>query len=291
MELAEVEARVEKARMAGASEILVMSGERLNEMVPILEAAGRLGFHDFIDYVAAVCRMVLAKGLLPHTNIGCLSESELNRLRPYNASMGLMLENADRHIGERIHPQKDMDRRMETLIGAGRLQIPFTTGILVGLGESQASRLASLQVIADLHRQFGHIQEIILQNYVPNEHSTLPEYPLSPLHWEELISFTKEAMPEVKIQIPPNLNPDWAHWVHFGVHDLGGISPEKDFVNPGNPWKAPSAYRAELEPRGFSLWPRLPLYRKYYQKGWVPDAVRTTLDLWVKRHEFRYYCR
>lgn len=289
MGMEEVDAWLDRAKERQCSEVLIISGERVNEIMLIQEDLSRLGFKSFVDYVVAVGRNILARGLLPHTNIGTLEYSELARLREVNASMGLMLENSDPQWGKKVHPQKEIGKRMEVIKNAGRLKIPFTTGILVGLGESRASRFASLSAIADIHREHGNIQEVILQNYTPNEHSTLPVFPLSLEDWKDLISLCRRKMPGVKVQIPPNLNLWWRDLISFGADDLGGISSDQDFINPGNPWKDIMVYAMELSKQGISLMPRLPIYREFYQKGWYADGIKEILAGWVDRNEFQYY--
>jgi FO synthase subunit 1 len=269
--------------------VLVISGERVSEVPSIQDELRRFGFHSFADYIAAVCQKILNQGLLPHTNIGALDFSELTLLRDVNTSMGLMLENSDALWGKKVHPQKNLRKRKEMIKNAGRLKIPFTTGILIGLGESKSSRFTSLAWIANVHQAFGHIQEVILQNYVPNSQSALAESPLFLEDWKELIGFCKWKMPEVRIQIPPNLNAFWIDLIPYGVNDLGGISGEQDFVNPKNPWEKVSAYSEKLQPRGVSLIPRLPIYRGFYKKGWYSNRVNEVLSGWVRRHEFQYY--
>ncbi len=291
MGMGEVDAWLDRVQERQCCEVLIISGERVNEVLHIQEDLRRLGFESFVNYVAAVGQKILKRGLLPHTNIGPLGISELARLREVNASMGLMLENSDPLWGKSVHPQKDVGKRIETIKNAGRLKIPFTTGILIGLGESQASRFASLSVISDIHREYGNVQEVILQNYVPNEQSTLPASPLSLEDWRDLISLCRRKMPGVKIQIPPNLNLRWMDLISFGADDLGGISRDHDFVNPKNPWKETTVYAMELSKQGISLFPRLPIYREFYQKGWYADGIKKTLAQWVNCHEFQYYLR
>jgi len=289
MGMEEVDSWLNRAKEMKCSEVLVISGERVNEVPSIQDELPRFGFHGFADYIVAVCQKILNQGLLPHTNIGALDFSELTLLRDVNASMGLMLENSDPSWGEKVHPQKNLRKRMEMIKNAGRLKIPFTTGILIGLGESKSSRFTSLEWIANIHQEFGHIQEVILQNYVPNNQSALPESPLFLEDWKELIGFCKRKMPEVKIQIPPNLNASWIDLIPYGVSDLGGISGEQDFVNPKNPWEKVSVYLEKLRRRGVSLIPRLPIYRGFYRKGWYSNRVKEVLSGWVRRHEFQYY--
>jgi FO synthase subunit 1 len=285
----EIDCWLTRAKEMKCSEVLIISGEGVNEIPSVQGEIQRLGFKNFTEYVKTVCQRILSHGMLPHTNIGSVELGEMTVLREVNASMGLMLENSDPLWGKKVHPQKNVEKRMETIKNAGRLKIPFTTGILVGLGESRKSRFESLDWIADVNRELGHIQEVILQNYVPNPQSALPVSHLSLGDWEDLISFCKRKMPGVSIQIPPNLNTLWIQLVLYGANDLGGISGEKDFVNPNSPWEKIGVYEELLQTRGIALIPRLPIYREFYKKGWCSDGVRAELSGWVNRYEFQYY--
>jgi FO synthase subunit 1 len=289
MGLEEIDCWLNRAKEMECSEVLIISGEGVNGIPSMQGKIQRSGFKNFIEYIEAVCQRVLSHGLLPHTNIGSVELGEMTILREVNASMGLMLENSDRLWGKKVHPQKNIGKRMETIKNAGRLKIPFTTGILVGLGESRKSRYESLEWIADVNRDFGHIQEIILQNYVPNHQSALPVSHLFLEDWQDLISFCKRKIPGVKIQIPPNLNSLWINLVFYGIDDLGGISGEQDFVNPNNPWEKIMVYEKNLQTQGISLIPRLPIYKEFYKKGWCSGEVEAVLSGWVNRYEFQYY--
>lgn len=218
-----------------------------------------------MDFVYSVCETILEQGFLPHTNIGILTYDELARLREVNVSMGLMLENVDTALVRKVHPQKDISDRIRTIEDAGRLKIPYTSGILIGMGESVKSRFESLQVLADLQKQYGHLQEIILQNYVSNRGSKLLMCPVSLQEYQELIAYSKEIMPDVAIQIPPNLNPYWPDLIEVGAEDLGGISPEGDHVNIDSPWEQVAVYEGILAKRNHKLSKRLPVYEKYYK--------------------------
>jgi len=255
---------LDQARVFGAIEILIMSGEEV-EKLPHIRAQGKeRGFKTFVDFVYSVCETILDHGFLPHTNIGILTYEELAQLREVNASMGLMLENVDTGFARKVHPQKEIRDRIRTIEEAGRLKIPYTSGILIGMGESVESRFESLRVLADLQKQYGHLQEIILQNYVPNRRSRLPWRPVSLEEYKELIACSKEIMPDVAVQIPPNLNPYWLDLVEVGAEDLGGISPEGDHVNIDNPWERVTVYEEALAKKGYQLSKRLPVYEKYY---------------------------
>ncbi len=338
----EVEQRLDDALRHNCKELLVLTGERpeVNE-----EVAARLrswGHGDFTSYVVWTCERALERGLLPHTNVGVLSREDLLRLREVTASQGLMLESVSERLMETVHagsPTKHPARRLEMIDAAGDLKIPFTSGILVGIGEAEEERVASLEALAEVHARHGQIQEVILQNFVPH-----PRYygrevadiadqaarlrwagesgsaasshgprdgsdpnlvapqaasPDSPAHtqmadkggppvlpeWateitiedmKRLIRECKRLMPEVGIQVPPNLADWWPELVAAGATDLGGLSANGDHISPEQAFPSPHQVRKELAPRGFALTERLCAYPQYLEPEWMEQGV---LDL------------
>ena len=167
----EVEAKLDEALRRNAKELLVLTGERPEVNAEVAERLRSYGHEDFVSYVGWACERALERGLLPHTNLGALSREDLARLREVTASQGLMLESISERLMETVHagsPTKHPAVRMETIDAAGELRIPFTSGILVGIGETEEERIASLEALAASHARHGHIQEVILQNYVPH---------------------------------------------------------------------------------------------------------------------------
>src|SRR5215218_6854588 len=167
----EVERRLDEALRRNCKELLVLTGERPEVNPQVAERLAEWGHDSFTSYVAWACEEALERGLLPHTNLGVLSRDDLARLREVTASQGLMLESVAEHLMETVHagsPTKHPARRLETIEAAGELRIPFTSGILVGIGESEEERIASLEALAAVHERHGHIQEVILQNFVPH---------------------------------------------------------------------------------------------------------------------------
>src|SRR5947199_784245 len=155
-----------------AKELLVLTGERPEHNPAVAARLAEFGFEDFTGYVVWTCERALERGLLPHTNLGVLPREDLARLRAVTASQGLMLESSSERLMETVHagsPSKHPARRLETIADAGELRVPFTSGILVGIGETEDERIAALQELADLHQRHGHIQEVILQNFVPHQ--------------------------------------------------------------------------------------------------------------------------
>ncbi len=232
-----------------------MSGER-----PWLEKDFPLKEPEFIDYVYQICLIALRWGLLPHSNIGVLTFEQLRRLREVNASIGLMLETTNPDLichkaGKRI------EERIIHIENAGKLRIPFTTGILIGIGESKEDRREALKVIKGLNDRYGHIQEIIIQNFKPKFGIPTENHPEPMLEeMEEVVQYARELMPEMNIQIPPNLNPRYCKLVDKGANDLGGISTSKDYVNPEHPFKRIEEISHALRMKGYVLEERLPLY-------------------------------
>ena len=206
MSPAEVIGLAERGKTAGCSEALLTLGERPEVHAEAREKLQELGYEKTVDYLVDLCQQILGIGLLPHTNAGVLDERELRRLRRYNASMGLMLECAAVLPAHRESPGKDPGLRLMTIEAAGRLRIPSTTGLLVGVGEGFEDRIRSLLVLRKLHERYGHIQEVIIQPFAPKPNTPMASHP--PPSVEEVLATVIVArllMPEMNIQVPPNL--------------------------------------------------------------------------------------
>ena len=270
----EIERVVEEARAGGAREVLMISGERPGGMAHIQKELGRRGYGDFWEFAAAVADRCGEAGLFPHGNFGRMTEEELRGLRPHFISMGMMLESVEDEI--RLAPEKKVAGRVAGIEAAGRAKVPFTSGILVGWGESQTSRLRSLRVLADLQKRYGHLQEILIQRYVPNEGSRWPAGQEPTLEeYGEMMGSWREWAPEVAIQIPPNLEPRWLEMVEE-LDDLGGISWARDEVNPTRPWVEVEKYREGCGRAGRELVERLPVYGTHATAEWLDP-------IWQKR--------
>jgi FO synthase len=249
------------------------------------EELAELGYETTIEYLAAVCRLVLDEtGLLPHPNPGVMTVEELALLRTVSASQGIMLETASERLSERGlphfgSPDKVPARRVETIDAAGRLGIPFTTGILIGIGETREERIDALLAIRELHERHGHIQEVIVQNFrakADTKMASHPEPSLDELLWSAAVA--RLVLPgEVAVQVPPNLSYDeFPRLLDAGIDDWGGISPVTvDFVNPEAPWPEIERLRAATEEAGLELAPRLPLHPRFARDldRWADPAV------------------
>ncbi|MHB1924829.1 MAG: 5-amino-6-(D-ribitylamino)uracil--L-tyrosine 4-hydroxyphenyl transferase CofH [Acidimicrobiales bacterium] len=254
---------------AGCHEALFTLGERPEERYPAARQwLDEHGFTSTVDYLVAACRAVLDEtGLLPHANAGALYESELAALRPVSASQGMMLESLNPELEcHRGSPDKEPARRLATLEAAGRLAIPFTTGILVGIGESRADRLEALEAIAASHARHGHVQEVIVQNFLPKPGTSMhaaPPCPADEYLWT-LAAARLVLDPAIHLQAPPNLTEDFGVLLDAGIDDWGGVSPvTPDHVNPERAWPALDRLRQVTEGRGYSLAPRLTLHPSF----------------------------
>ncbi len=260
-----------------AKEVLFSLGEKpeLRYEQVRKELAG-LGFNTMIEYLHAICARVLKESsLLPHVNAGTLSESDLRLLKPVSASMGMMLENISRRLNRpgNAHfscPDKVPVQRLRTLERAGKLSVPFTTGILIGIGETWLERLETLSAIASLHKRYGHIQEVIVQNFRAKP-GTLMQNFKEPDHEDMLrtIAVARLMLPlEISLQAPPNLSEKYLDYIDSGINDWGGISPlTMDYINPECAWPMIDTLASDLEEKGYKLSERLTVYPRYVEKS------------------------
>ncbi len=269
-------------RAAGCHEALFTLGEGPEDRYPAArEWLAAHGYASTVEYLTAACAAVLAEtGLLPHANAGALGPDDLAALRTVSASQGMMLESLnpglDAHRGA---PDKVPARRLATLEDAGRLAIPFTTGLLVGIGESREDRLDTLEAIAAAHARHGHVQEVIVQNFLPKAGTSMHRHPPCPTD-EFLWTIAAARLllpPDIHLQAPPNLSDDLAPLVAAGIDDWGGVSPvTADHVNPERAWPALGILRAATEEAGHTLAPRLTVYPEFALDPvtWLDAALR-----------------
>jgi FO synthase len=253
----------------GCHEALFTLGEQPEDRYDVARDWLRAnGYDSTVHYLHAMARLVLDEtGLLPHANAGALPEDELRLLAEVSPSQGMMIETLRDDLPcHRGAPDKVPARRLATLDAAGRLGIPFTTGILVGIGETRADRIAAIEAIADSHRRHGHVQEVIVQNFLPKPGTGMQYEPPCPAD-EYLWSIAMARLllpPDIHLQAPPNLSDDFAVLLDAGIDDWGGVSPVTlDHVNPERPWPALDRLREVTEAKGFALAPRLTIYPEY----------------------------
>ena len=262
---------------AGCHEALFTLGEAPEDRWPVARQwLDAHGYASTVDYLVAACRLVLEEtGLLPHANAGALGAEELARLREVTVSQGMMVETLNPDLAcHRGAPDKTPARRLATLEAAGALAVPFTTGVLVGIGESRADRVEALEAIAASHRRHGHVQEVIVQNFLPKPGTAMHDAPPCPpeeLRWTVAVARLL-LPPDVHLQAPPNLTDDFGELLAAGIDDWGGVSPvTPDHVNPERPWPVVERLRAVTEAHGHTLAPRLTAY---------PELVRAA-DRWL----------
>jgi FO synthase len=271
---------------AGCHEALFTLGDKpeLRYRVARDELA-ELGCESTLDYLGRMARLVLHEtGLLPHLNPGVMTAEDLQALRPVSASMGLMLETTSERLSRKgaahyASPDKDPSVRLRTIEDAGRARVPFTTGILIGIGETRAERIEALLAIRDLGDRHGHVQEVIVQNFRAKAGTRMaahPEPPLEDVLWTAAVARIMLG-PHWNVQAPPNLSyDDFPRLLEAGINDWGGVSPVTiDHVNPEAPWPEVAALERATESRGLRLAPRLPIYPDYVLelKRWVDPAV------------------
>ena len=265
-------------------EALFVHGQNPEAATDVLKDLAQWGFATLTDYLMWACRGALRLGLLPHANVGIVEIEKLRKLSAVNASMGLMLEASVDLPVHRKSPSKAPMERIRFIEAAGKLRIPFTTGLLVGIGESSEDRVDGLRAIADLAETYQHIQEVIIQPVVPSS-----RYPVAPPTRADLIEAVTQArkiLPEeVAIQIPPNLISSTLliELLANGATDLGGISPwTSDDVNPVSPWPALADLSRILMDHHVELQARLPLYPRFLSSRWCSDDVWAVVELYAK---------
>jgi len=252
----------------GCHEALFTLGEKPELRYPAAtEWLKKNGYGSTVDYLAKMAELVLEEtGLLPHANAGALDRSDLMKLRPFAPSQGMMIESLAELDCHRGAPDKEPDRRLATLEIAGELSIPFTTGILVGIGETRQDRIEALQAISESHQRHGHVQEVIVQNFLPKAGTAMHRSPACPTDtYLDAIALARVVLPsDIHIQAPPNLSDDFQQLIEAGVDDWGGVSPvTSDYVNPERPWPSLNKLRDLTEERGFELSPRLTAHPEY----------------------------
>ncbi len=275
LSLTQAEQTLRRLQAQGVIEILILSGEVHPQHPSRLAWFQRL--YDLGE-------LALTLGFLPHTNAGPLSFAEMERLKQVNVSMGLMLEQITPALLQTVHrhaPSKIPARRLQQLEWAGELGIPFTTGLLLGIGETESDRIATLEAIATVHQKWGHIQEVILQPHSPGQQQAWQGEPFAGWQLVEMVSTARRILPtDITLQIPPNLitNPEQLMGcLDAGARDLGGIGP-KDEVNPDYPHPHDAALAQTLQQTGWQLCPRLPIYPQY--DPWLPTALQILVGRW-----------
>lgn len=281
MDPLEVMEIIKKSDDLGCKEALFTFGEGADKFQEVKGALEKLGYNSMMEYLYFLCVETLDHtNLLPHSNPGIINRKELKLLKEVNASMGLMLESYSSRLMQTIahskSPGKEPKLRIKTIANAGKLKIPFTTGLLIGIGETIEERAESLLQIRKLHDQYGHIQEIIIQNFkpkpgIPMENKKEP----SLAEMIKMVAVTKLLFPDVGVQVPPNLVRHSAQmFLLAGADDWGGVSPiSRDYVNPESPWPELTELKRITEDLGLELKERLPVYPKFISENFLSTKI------------------
>lgn len=275
----EVLASLKEAEKYGCKEALFTFGEDADTQKSVKDKLNQFGYENITDYVFDICKMTLEETkLLPHTNGGNFSYESLEKLKEVNASMGMMLETVSTRlmntVAHKKSPGKHPKIRLETIANAGKLKIPYTTGILIGIGETKEEIADSLLAIRDLYDKYGHIQEVIIQNFTTSPGIEMEKYQ-EPTFLDMIRCVIAGKLlfsdTDVSIQVPPNLNMDTAQiFLLCGADDWGGVSPiSPDYVNPTSPWPTLDELNRLTKDAGFELIERLCVYEKYVNDKWL----------------------
>ncbi len=269
----EIKQMLSLAKKYRCVEALFVTGERPEQRYQ--EARDWLkenGFKSTAEYLVHASEMALEAGLFPHTNAGNLTMDEIKELQKTNVSMGLMLENSSERLSQKgmphyLAPSKRPKARLEVLENSGKLKIPMTTGILVGIGETPEEIIESIFAIKNLHEKYGNIQEVILQNFQPKQDTKMSSFPSAEENYFKIIvALSRIIMPQMNIQIPPNLSPkSYQSFLSVGINDWGGISPlTPDYVNPEFTWPEIQKIDENSKNAGFDLKCRFPIYPEFF---------------------------
>lgn len=273
------------------TEALFVTGERPEQRYEEARKWLRsVGHSSTVEYIREMSEMVLQKtGLLPHTNSGTLTKKEMSTLKDTNVSLGMMLESSSERLmakgmAHELAPSKNPKVRVRALQNAGQLKIPTTTGLLVGIGETPEELLDSLFTIKEIHYSYSHIQELIMQNFVPKPGTEMAKFfPPSNDYFLKSVALARIIMPEMNIQVPPNLTPNiFGKYIDVGINDWGGISPVTiDYVNPESLWPSIESVRSVTSSKGYDLRARLPIYPEFLRKNekFIPDKLMRYIDL------------
>lgn len=285
---------VKQGQQMGCKEVLISLGEkpelRYREARQML---AKLGFSCMVDYVADICTLILKEtDLLPHVNAGTMDGAEFAKLKAVSASMGMMLETVSERLLEKgqAHfacPDKVPSTRLATIVSAGKYQVPYTTGILVGIGETWNERVDSLVKINELHRQYGHIQEVIVQNFCAKDDTQMAAFPEPSL--DDMLRTLAVARlildPSISLQAPPNLQQRYKDYIASGINDWGGISPlTKDFINPERAWPQIAQLAQATSECGYQLQERLTAYPDFLtQPTYFEPVIMQRLKLHCRK--------
>lgn len=274
------------------TEALIVAGERPEERYKeSKEWINQLGYNSLVEYVIDISEKIVKEtGLLPHSNLGNITKEEMKLLKVYNVSLGLMLESSSERLVQKdmaheFAPSKNPKNRLEVIRNAGRTKIPLTTGLLIGIGETKEEVINDIFLLKQINNEFGNIQEIILQNFQPKLNTRMQDFP-SPTkdYFLKIVSLARLIMPDMNIQIPPNLSPGYySRFLDAGINDWGGISPVTiDHVNPEFSWPKIKELKEITESKHQKLRARLPVYPEFIdKKGFISPELRNYINSFI----------
>ncbi|HIE32129.1 MAG TPA: 7,8-didemethyl-8-hydroxy-5-deazariboflavin synthase subunit CofG [Methanosarcinales archaeon] len=287
MTVEEIEQILKQGARFGCTEALFTFGEKPEEHQIFREWIGEIGYFSIIDYLVDLCELAIEYGLLPHSNPGVMDFRDIKRLKPLNASMGLMLETTADLPAHEGCAGKILSERIKAIENAGKLKMPFTTGLLIGIGESMEDRVHSLYTIRELHLRYRHIQEVIIQPFSPKPGTDMADFPEA-THQEmvDTVMAARRILPrDVAIQVPPNLT-RFEDLIGCGASDLGGVSPYTiDWINPETKWPQISELAGKLS--GIRLRERLPIYPGYVLARWYDPGLGSLIERYTDGDGFR----
>ncbi|MHA1984964.1 MAG: 7,8-didemethyl-8-hydroxy-5-deazariboflavin synthase subunit CofG [Candidatus Hodarchaeales archaeon] len=286
----QIEHSLKKAKKIGCTEVLFTLGQSPEEKYDIATKwLDRNGYNSTIDYIYNLCKLALDIGILPHSNPGVMSRSEIQKLKSVNSSMGLMLETTNEDLfkdpsGPHHHAHsKQPKQRLNTIELAGENQHPFTTGLLLGIGESKEDIVQGLETIRKLHERYGHIQEIILQPFTPHKNTLWQDYySFKHSNLINTILLASIIVPDIPLQVPPNLGWNYSEFIQSGCRDFGGVSSVTiDYVNPENAWPNIKILSKAVKKENLLFKERLPVYPKFIKetyKNWLSKQIKQTIS-------------
>ncbi|MFQ5887800.1 MAG: 7,8-didemethyl-8-hydroxy-5-deazariboflavin synthase subunit CofG [Candidatus Hydrothermarchaeales archaeon] len=281
-----IDRAMEEGLKRGCKEALFTFGEKPDVYEKMRHFLKNRGYEKFTDYLYDLCGSAIEKGLLPHTNAGILIKEEMAHLKEVNVSMGLMLESASDRLCRKgmpheYSPGKAPKLRLKVIEDAGRLMIPFTTGLLIGISESDEEIANSLISLKNIHEKYGHLQEIIIQNFVPKPGTPMEEWVEPPVEkMARVVVATRLMFNDMGIQVPPNLNFGREEiFLKCGANDFGGMSPVTlDYINPESPWPDIGYLEKKAKAAGFVLKERLAIYPEFIKKGWCTERLKSVVE-------------
>lgn len=274
------------------TEALIVAGEKPEDRYKeAKEWLKQLGFSSLVEYVTDISEKIVKEtGLLPHSNLGNITKEEMKLLKVHNVSLGLMLESSSerliqKNMAHEFAPSKNPKYRLEVIKNAGRMKIPLTTGLLIGIGETKEEIINDIFLLKQINSEFGNIQEIIIQNFQPKINTRMQDFP-SPTkdYFLKIVSLARLIMPDMNIQIPPNLSPGYySRYIDAGINDWGGISPITiDHVNPEFSWPKIKELKNITESKNQKLRARLPVYPEYIDKEeFISPELRNYIENFI----------